>query len=138
MSYDLAVFDPDAAPKEREAFVNWFGEMTEWEESHSYDDPKVTTPNLRAWFMEMLATYPAMNGPFSKEELPDDEACLTDYSVGKSLIYVGFAWSKAEDAHPHLMHLAEKHRVGIFNMSSDESDVWLSDSKGKLTLVHSD
>ena len=137
MSYDLAVFDPDTAPKERKAFLIWFGEMTEWAESHGYDDPTVTTPNLRALFMEMITTFPAMNGPFSKEELPVDEASLTDYCVGKSLIYVGFSWSKADEAHPHLLQLAEKYKVGFFNVSSDESDVWLPNKDEKLVLAHS-
>jgi hypothetical protein len=58
--------------------------------------------------------------------------------VGTSLIYACFAWSKAEDAHPHMMRLAEKHRVGFFNVSSDESEVWIPNSDGKLVLAHSD
>jgi hypothetical protein len=29
----------------------------------------------------MIQTYPAMNGPFSEEGLPEDEGAVTDYSV---------------------------------------------------------
>jgi hypothetical protein len=58
MSYDLSVFDPDAAPKERELFIEWFNTLTNWEEDHDYDDPAVSTSKLRAWFL--LST--AING----------------------------------------------------------------------------
>ena len=48
MSYDLMVFDPAAAPREREEFMQWYDAQTEWAEDHECDDPAVTTPALRA------------------------------------------------------------------------------------------
>ena len=50
MSYDLMVFDPEAAPLDRDAFMRWFEHQAEWSEDHDYDDPAVSTPALRAWF----------------------------------------------------------------------------------------
>jgi hypothetical protein len=91
MSYDLMVFAAEAAPKEREVFMKWCKEQSKWVEDHSYDNPDVSTPALRAWFMEMIKAYPAMNGPYSSEELPEDESSVTDYSVGKFVIYACFA-----------------------------------------------
>lgn len=137
MSYDLMVFAPEQAPTEREGFLDWYDEQSEWEEEHSYDNPAVSTPALRAWFMEMIQSYPAMNGPLSSPSLPEDESTLTDYSVGRSVIYAAFAWSKAEQAYDTMFKLAAKHGVGFFNASSDHAEVWLPDGKGGLSLAHS-
>ncbi len=138
MSYDLMVFAPEAAPKDREAFMVWYDEQTEWEEKHSYDNPKVSTPALRAWFLEMIQAYPQMNGPFSSDDLPQDEASVTDYSVGRSVIYAAFAWSKAAQAYQAMFSLAAKHGVGFFDVSSDHAEVWLPDGKGGLSIAHSE
>jgi len=136
MSYDLLVFAPEKAPKDREAFLTWWGETAEWSEGHSYNDPKVSSPELRAWFLEMIKSYPAMNGPFSSEEFPEDDSTVTDYSVGKEAIYAAFAWSKAEAAYEQVFSLAAKHRLGFFDASSETSAVWLPDGNGELKLVH--
>ncbi|MGH9353867.1 MAG: hypothetical protein ACRD2G_17180 [Terriglobia bacterium] len=42
MSYDLMVFGPTVAPRERDAFMAWYHVQTAWGEPHGYDDPKVT------------------------------------------------------------------------------------------------
>jgi hypothetical protein len=136
MSYDLLVFAPDHAPKERQAFLQWWDETAEWSEDHAYDDPKVSTPELRAWFMEMIKAFPAMNGPYSSEELPDDESSVSDYCVGINAIYVAFAWSKAEAAYEQMFRLAAEHVLGFFDASSEKSAVWLPDGKGGLKLAH--
>jgi integrase len=34
--------------------------QTRWGEGHSYHDPEVSTPNLRAWFKQMIQKYPSM------------------------------------------------------------------------------
>jgi hypothetical protein len=138
MSYDLAVFETSAAPRDRAAFLEWFQRQTEWDEPHSFDDPSVSSPALRAWFMDMIKDYPAMNGPYSSAELPEDEAAVTDYSVGKALIYATFAWSKAEPAYEAMVRLAEKHGVGFFDVSSDTSAVWVPGEDGQLVQLHSD
>ena len=70
MSYDLMVFEKNAAPKNRKDFMEWYYNQTEWTEEHSYDDPSVTSNNLRNWFMEIIKKFPQMNGPFAPS---DDE-----------------------------------------------------------------
>ncbi len=50
MSYDLAVFDPDVAPRSRAEFRRWFDEQTQWEESHGYSDLEIPVPALKSWF----------------------------------------------------------------------------------------
>jgi len=135
MSYDLMVFQPDAAPANHSDFLRWYLEVVEWDEGHSYDDPAITTPQLRAWFFEMSEQFPPLNGPFSKEDLPDDESTATDYSIGKSAIYAGFAWSKAEPAYQKMFALTTKHKLGFFNVSSNQEEVWLP-VEDKMTLTH--
>jgi hypothetical protein len=136
MSYDLLVFDAKAAPPERDAFIEWYDAKTEWEDDEEYGDLARCTPELRAWFMEMIQKYPAMNGPLAPQELPEDDSMVTDYSLGQEVIYIAFSWSKAEQAFEDTKAIAAKHGVGFFNVSSDTSDVWLPDGQGGLHLAH--
>ncbi len=122
MSYDLMVFDPASAPKDRDAFMAWYAAQTEWAEDHSYNDPTVSTPQLRAWFLEMIHHFPAMNGPYASED--DDEPRLTDYSVGRHVVYAAFPWSASDDAKRTVRALAMAHSVGFFEGSSDDSELW--------------
>jgi len=124
MSYDLAVFDPSAPPPNHAGFLAWYKEQIKWGEGHSYDDPKITTPALRDWFLEMIKTYPALNGPYASEANIDNLK-TTDYSVGRTMIYAGFGWSQMEGAYRSVFFLANKHRVGFFDVSADDGQVWL-------------
>jgi hypothetical protein len=136
VSYDLMVFESNAAPASHAQFMDWYHSQTQWAEGHRYDDPAVSADKLRAWFMEIIQSFPPLNGPLSQDDLPEDEASATDYSVGKSAIYCAFAWSKAEQAYRTVFELAQKHGVGFFNVSSGDEDVWLP-SNDKLNLAHS-
>jgi hypothetical protein len=135
MSYDLMVFEPEAAPKDHQRFLDWYFEQTKWNEGHSYGDPAITSNRLRDWFVDISNMFPPLNGVFSKEELPDDEASATDYSIGKQIIYAAFAWSKSDSAYQTVFDLAAKHNLGFFNVSSDLEEVWLPRS-GQLMLTH--
>lgn len=134
LSYDLAVFDPEVAPRDRDEFRAWWEKQSEWQEPHSYDDPTVSAARLRSWFMEMISPFPQMNGPFASK---DFDSAVTDYSVGKSVIYAAFAWSKAEQAYTTMLRLAGKHGVGFYDVSGEEGEVWLPDGKGGMTVQHS-
>lgn len=122
MSYDLMVFNKDAAPRTKAAFMEWYQQQTEWTEDHSYDDPANTSPALRNWFMDMIQAFPAMNGPFASEDV-DDTPHVSDYSIGRDVIYVAFAWSLAAPAYERMRALAEKHQVGFFDASGDNGDI---------------
>jgi hypothetical protein len=134
VSYDLAVFDPSAAPGNAPKFADWYTAQTEWNEPHDYDDPAVSMPALRAWFMDMIQQFPAMNGPYALPDRQDDPR-ITDYSVGRSIIYAGFAWSKAGEAYEACFRLAEKHGVGFIDASGDEGEVWFPDREDGQGLV---
>lgn len=138
MSYDLAVFDMDAAPRERAQFLAWYDTQTEWGEEHAYDDPAVSSAPLRAWFLDIIAAFPPMNGLLAADDNDEEPGRVTDYSVGRSLIYAAFAWSQAQDAHATVLGLAAKHGVGFFDASSELGEVWWPDGQGALTLAHAD
>ncbi|MGH6613819.1 hypothetical protein [Sphingomonas sp.] len=123
MSYDLMVFEPDAAPTDRADFMAWYARQTEWAEPHGYQDPTTTTPRLRAWYDAMIGDYPDMNKVDDDDDF--DNPKITDYSIGQSVIYIAFRWSVAEDAYQAVRQLAGKHLVGFFDVSSDEGEVWL-------------
>ncbi len=121
MSYDLMVFDPDTAPRDSNQFASWYEAQTGWTEDHSYDDPANTTAALVAWYRDMLAEYPAMNGPDAIEYPVDSEEWdnpkMTGYTIGNSVIYCDFRWSVAEEAYASVRHLADKHKIGFYDVS---------------------
>ena len=116
------VFDPAAAPRERTKFLAWYEKQAEWQESHGYNNPDVPSPALTKWFREIIKTFPPMNGPLAGDD-PDDPK-VTDYSLGRSVIYGAFAWSEAEAAYKHVKELAAKHGVGFFDASGEDGAIW--------------
>jgi len=123
------VFDAEAAPRAREAFMAWYDEQAELE---GYDDPERTAPRLKNWFLEMIKTFPPMNGPLRSEDVDDPK--VTDYGIGRSMIYASFAWSQAESAHEHVRTLAAKHAVGFYDVSG-EDELWWPAPGGTLTRM---
>ncbi len=120
MSYDLMVFDPSVAPRDPADFRRWYDRQTEWSESHSYNDPAVASPALQAWFHDMRAFFPAMNGPFASHS---DDSPVTDHCIGKHVIYSAFAWSVAESAYLKTRELAVKHGLGFYDVSGDGGEI---------------
>ena len=106
--------------------MEWYDGQTQWGEGHSYDSSDVTTAELRAWYNDMRQAFPAMNGPDAtwSPDLPNDSLLrddphITDYSIGKQVIYCPFAWSIAQEAREAVVKLAERHKVGFFYASGD-------------------
>lgn len=120
MSYDLMVFEPTAAPRERAAFMAWYQAQVEWSEDHTYDDPAVSSPALQRWFDEMIEHFPPLNGPKSDPDL--DTPQVTDHCVGRVVIYSAFGWSQAAAAHARMRELAIKHAVGFYDVSGDDGE----------------
>lgn len=132
MSYDLMVFEAKAAPKNRADFMRWYEQQTQWSEGHSYDDMAVCSPALQSWMGEMKEHFRPMNGSFAPtneelDALEDEESRLTDYSMGRDVIYAAFAWSVAEEAHALTRSLAAKHGVGFFDVSANEGEILFPD-----------
>ena len=123
MSYDLMVFEASAAPTERQKFLEWYRQQTKWSEGHSYNDPDVSTPSLQAYFHGIIDIFPAMNGKYRSNDY--DDPMVTDHCVGKYVIYSAFSWSCAEEAYRVVRQLAEKHRIGFFDVSAENGDIIL-------------
>lgn len=133
MSYDLMVFEKTKTPKTKVEFIEWYRTQTKWNEGHDYQNPIVTSLSLQNWYMDMKKTFPPMNGldAPTDEQLENDEELedyLTDYSIGKDMIYAEFTWSQADSAYELTLKLAQKHGVGFFDVSGNE-DIILPDGE---------
>lgn len=131
VSYDLMVFDPTAAPRQRHEFLAWYTIQVQGRESHGYNDPAILTPALRAWFDEMIETFPPLNGPLAGGD-PDDPK-VAEYCLGRSMILAGFAWSEADAAYDLVKKLARSHGVGFFDLSGEDGDIWWPTAPWKLS-----
>lgn len=115
MSYDLMVFSKEAAPTTKPEFMVWYAAQTEWAEEHGYNDPAITTLELRAWLLEMEQMFPDMNGPNATDD--HTSAYETDYGIGRVVIYAAFSWSLTKEANETALRLAQKHQVGFYDPS---------------------
>jgi hypothetical protein len=146
MSYDLMVFDPAKVPDGPTAFYAWYDADADAEADtaaagdmfEDYSDPAQTTPLLRAWFLEMIKEFPAMNGAYAPDldELEQTERAA-DYFIKKESIYIAFSWSDPGAAYEATFRLAAKHGAGFLDASGDGS-VWLPVSPGKLKMAFRD
>jgi hypothetical protein len=134
MSYDILVFDPAHAPREREAFLQWWDAQAERSEPYPFD-PAVTTPSLRAWFMEMIERFPALNGPYALDfRRGQRDQRAADYCIGDYLIYAAF-WSDTHGAYERARELAGKHHLGFYEVSSPDGEIWLPGVGDELVLA---
>ena len=126
MSYDLMVSERSAAPQDPAVFMEWYEKQTSWSEQHDYNNSEISSPALRNFYSTLIQTFPNLNGP----DAPDDEqfdkldesgldVYLTDYSIGKNIIYMAFSWSVADDALKKVREIAHLHQVGFCNVSSN-------------------
>jgi hypothetical protein len=129
MSFDLMVFDASVAPRSRKEFLEWHEAQTEWNEEHGYNNPDIPSPPLQAWFRELIKIYPPMNGPLASDD-PDDPK-VTDYGLGRAVIYGAFAWSEADAARFLVKGLCATHGVGFSDLSAD-GDIWWPTRPGTL------
>lgn len=118
------VFDAALAPRTPTEFFAWYELQTDWRDDQAYDDPDICSPALRAWFLDMIVAFPPLNGPHA---IADSPLALTDYSIGRDVIYIAFAWSQADAAFEQCNALVAKHGVGLFNPSSIEGRVCFPD-----------
>lgn len=126
MSYDLMVFEKSRAPKEKSEFLEWYQKQTEWSEDHSYDDPKVSSPALQIFFPMVKDIFPPMNGPFTPddkqlEENSHMEERLTDYCIGRDVIYMSFAYSMAQSAFDIVKRAAYFSNTGFFEAGGNDN-----------------
>jgi hypothetical protein len=116
----------------RAAFLAWDeARQNGGEDDPPSDNPDTLAPPLRAWFLEMVKTYPPLNNFYLKTAEVDDPNG-TDYSLSRVAIYACFAWSLADAARGDVMRLAAKHAVGVFEVSAESGAVWRPNQRGLL------
>ena len=137
MSYDLAVFDPRQELRDPQVFYRWYDERTEWEDDLDYNDPSNLSAALRAWFDEIRAIFPPMNGPHAARST-DNEASenTADFTLANDIVYVAFRWPQAEIAYETCIRLAERHGVGFLDASGNEGAAWFPNENGSLEVLH--
>jgi hypothetical protein len=118
MSYDLLVFDPVSAPRDLVEFHDWL-ESEENLVGDVFNDPTLTTPELRAFYLEMIEKFPDYNDDSFDPDLATDYA--TGYEIGPKSIAMEFRWTVAEEVYDHVRALSVKKRVGFFDQSGDAS-----------------
>ena len=119
MSYDLMVLDKHERFKSSDDFLKWYDEVTEWSDDIDYHDYRHATPNLQSWFLDIKDIIRPMNGEFapSDEEMNNNSIHTADYSIGSNCIYIGFAWTDAEQAYSLVKELAKKYNLIFFDIS---------------------
>jgi hypothetical protein len=132
MSYDLMVFEKTKAPRTKVEFMKWYEAQTEWSEDHDYQTLSVSSTALQNWYHSMKRIFPPMNGidTPSDDDLEKNEELenrLTDYCIGKDVIYVAFSCLLAKEAYEKMKQLAKQHDVGFFDVSSEDGDIILPD-----------
>jgi len=132
MSYDLMVFEKTKVPKTKVEFMKWYSIQTEWSEDHDYQTPSVASQKLQNWYNAIKSYFPPMNGVDSPtdEQIEEDEELenrLADYCIGRDVIYVAFAWSKADEAYKLTKQLSKQYDVGFFNVSAIDGEIVLPD-----------
>jgi hypothetical protein len=116
------VFEPTAAPREREVFLVWYRVQTLWSEGHGYSDPRVCSPALQRWFADIAKTFPPMNDPLvATADLNDP--FVTEHCCGRHFVYSAFASSVAPAAYARMRELAILHHVGFFAASEPDSEL---------------
>lgn len=162
MSYDLLVFDPEVAPRDRDAFMAWYQELVKWGEDRDYSSPEGTSEKLRAFYDRMRIVHPPMNGPdaYKPEEANEatpekktgfwaklfgprytppppkpkiNEAFIIDYTIAKDAIYMAFSSSVIADGYSNIVSAAIQTDVGFFDVSANKG-VIMHDRDQLLTL----
>ena len=123
MSYDLMVFDPAVAPKQRTAFLQWYGDITRWEEPRDYADPTGMTGNLTSFYHLFRRSFPPLNGPHAVALENVDDKNVTDYSFASHAIYLSFTWSVAQSAREATLDAALETAVGFFDVSDTDGAI---------------
>ena len=123
MSYDLMVFDPNAAPRERDAFLEWYQHSPFESQTQIFNDPNGCSSELRNWYMAIVKEFPDYNGDdFDDERIDEVGDLAAGYAIGPSAIYVDFRWTVGGQAYDAVRRLAVEHGVGFYDVSGDEGD----------------
>ena len=115
------VFTRDAVPEDIST-----DELLAWCRNPEHPDewdatsPEGTSPELVAFYDELRADFPPVNGPDAPSEdelaeVPGLEDRLADYEIGVNHIYLAFPWGKAEKVAQTIPAVAERLGLGLYD-----------------------
>ena len=123
MSLDLLVYVKEKAPEDPVDFLEWFWKKAEWSGKRDYYDIEGADERLAAFFLEMIKTFPAMNGKYAPTEEDyaadpelEDSPMVTEYNIDEDLIYMAFSYSVGDTADELIRKLALQNGLGYFDM----------------------
>ena len=127
MSYDILIFEPDSATDED--FPQWWKQVvSQWDEPYDFSTIEGSTPAIRAFYRDIIRTFPPFNGPdaLSDEELEEREdqgLPVADYTIGADYIYISVGWSDANALVKIVGQMAWTQRLAVAYVSEDSSIV---------------
>jgi hypothetical protein len=136
MSYDLVVFDPAAAPRDRAGFLEWIKYALGVADGHARTDPTAASPELWAWHRDMCEVFPAGDGPRAYDPFSTQATKNATYRFAANVILAGFHWEVSGAALHRVKKLAQTHRLGLFDASGTDGAVWMMSDRGKFEIVH--
>ncbi|MEK3916192.1 hypothetical protein [Paenibacillus sp. FSL H7-0331] len=87
MSYDLMVFEPSKAPRDRRAFMQWYDQEVQWSENHDYNDPLVCSETLHRLYQKLSEHFPNMNVEIKEKIAEYKIEFLTKRFVKEQLLF---------------------------------------------------
>ncbi len=136
MSYDLVVFDPTHAPRDRAAFLDWIKYALSVADGQLRSEPSITSPALWAWHSDMCQAFPAGDGPRAHDPFSTQATRNATYRFASHAILAGFHWEVSGSALHHVKKLAIVHGLGLFDASGSSGAVWVVSDRGRYEIVH--
>ena len=125
MSYDILIFEPDVVTDED--FPRWWKQVvSQWDEPYDFSTIEGSTPAIRAFYRDIIRTFPPFNGPYAltEEELDAREAeglPVADYTIGTDFIFISVGWSDANALVKIVGQMAWTLRLAVAYISEDSS-----------------
>jgi hypothetical protein len=136
LSYDLVVFDPAAAPRDRASFLDWAKYALSAADGQSRSDLAATSSTLSAWHNGMCRMFPAGDGPRAHDPFSTQATRNATYRFASHAILAGFHWEVSGAALHHAKKLALTHGVGLFDVSGADGAVWIMSDRGRYEIAH--
>lgn len=136
MSYDLVVFEPGAAPVDRNGFLAWYTEVARLGDGTLACNSAATAPILQAWYRDMIKAFPALIGPDAPAVRERDDERIAEYRFGPNAIFASFQWEVSRKVQLQALRLARSHGVGLFDACGATCAVWAPTEKGYYGVVH--
>src|SRR5436853_4179992 len=105
MTFHVAIVDPDATPKNREAFWDWFDTETMCGESRMGEVPDIHARASQAWFEEIIKEFAALNRADGRKS-NNKVAKSASYSISNHVIDFTFSWPQPARAYEACLRLA--------------------------------